>query len=73
MSKSYIELPKPDKRYKVGKIVKDEKGAYRGHPLMVIPKRAEMLANQYHDNIAYNLNPPIVISAELAVYLERKG
>ena len=70
--KLYTELPKPDKRYKVGKIVKDKKGTYRGHPLTVIPKSMEIMNNLHRDNIALTLNPPIVISAELAEHLKGK-
>lgn len=65
-----IELPKPDKRYNPGKIVKDKKGVYRGHPITVTPKRAEILNNAHIDAIKYNLNPPIIVSGELAAFLK---
>ena len=66
-----IQLPKPDKRYKVGKIVKDKHGDYRGHPLTVIPKSVEILTNSYIDNVAMQLNPPIVVSTELAELIKK--
>lgn len=67
-----IELPKSDKRYKPGKIVKDAKGKYRGHPLTVIPKTMEIINSTHHDMLKYQLNPPIVISSELADYIAPK-
>lgn len=64
-----IELPKPDKRYKVGKIVKDKKGNYRGHPTTVIPKTMDILTNIHLDNYALSLYPPKIVSHELAEYI----
>ena len=65
-----IELPKPDKRYKVGKIVKDKKGNYRGHPTTVIPKTMEILHATHIDALKYQLNPPKVVSGERADYIK---
>lgn len=60
---SEIELPKPDKRYKVGNIAKDSKGNLRGHPDTVSPKRMVVPTSA---PIHMQLNPPIIVSKELA-------
>lgn len=61
-----IKLPKPDKRYKVGKIVEDGKGNYRGHPDTVELKRMPLPPQA---PIHLQLNPPLVASRELASFL----
>lgn len=64
-----IDLPKPDKRYKVGNIAKDNKGKFRGHPdtvelrPMPLPPGAPL---------HIQLNPPLVATIELARFLNRK-
>lgn len=61
-----VELPKPDRRYKVGRIAKDSRGNYRGHPDTVELKRMPV-PPQAPLNI--QLNPPLVASKELAKFL----
>lgn len=65
-----IELPKPDKRYKVGNIAKDKHGELRGHPLTVTPSHMDMLTTLQSDFLSMQLRPPIVISRELAERLD---
>jgi hypothetical protein len=74
----YIELPKPDKRFKVGNIKKDKKGQYRGNPTTVQLQRLEPLlgelnkhVDQYHELLKLQLNPPIIIGPELASHLAK--
>lgn len=62
-------LPKPDKRYKVGKIVKDSKGVFRGHPDTVELKRMPLPPNAPPH---IQLNPPLVATIELARFLKGK-
>lgn len=57
-----ITFPRADKRYKPGKITKDTKGKFRGHPETVQLKVMDLPT----------LNPPIVISRELARHLGEK-
>ena len=64
-----IELPKSDKRYRVGHIVKDKKGAYRGHPDTVKLKRMPVPPEAPID---IQLNPPLVAIKELAIFLNRE-
>ena len=63
----YIEesvlLPKPDKRYKVGSIKLDKNGRYRGHPDTVDLKHIQIPQGA---PITMQMNPPFVISRELA-------
>lgn len=62
------ELPKSDKRYKVGFIKQDKKGRWRGNPdtvelkRMVIPSSAP---------IHMQLNPPLVMTKELAKHVAK--
>ena len=58
-----LELPKPDKRYKVGNIKKDKSGKLRGNPKTVELKRLQVPSNA---PLSMQLNPPYVISQELA-------
>jgi len=60
-----IELPKPDKRYKPGKIVRDKNGVFRGHPDSVTLKTANM-PNELQ------LNPPLIATPELAKFIEKR-
>lgn len=64
--KNYIELPKSDKRYRVGNIKTDNKGKARGNPETVELRPMPIPANA---PIEMQLNPPLVISNELAEYL----
>lgn len=65
-----VELPKPDKRYKLGRIAKDKKGKYRGHPDTVIPKVMEIPKNA---PLSMQLNPPLLADQVLVAYMEKKG
>jgi len=59
-----IEL-KSDRRYKIGN-VKKVKGVWRGHPETMELKQMEVPAG-------YILQPPMVISSELAGVLKKAG
>lgn len=61
-----IQLPKPDKRYGNGKIGKDSKGTFKGHPETVELKRMSIPANSL---LHIQLNPPLIATAELAKFL----
>ena len=65
-----IELPKPDKRYRVGNIAKDKHGELRGHPLTVTPRHMDMLTTLQSDFLSMQLQPPVVISRELGELLK---
>ena len=58
-----LELPKPDKRYKVRNIKKDKSGKLRGNPKTVELKRLQVPSNA---PLSMQLNPPYVMSQELA-------
>lgn len=64
-----IELPKADKRYKVGNIAKDRTGQLRGNPLTVTPRVMDIPKSA---PLSMQLNPPLVISNELADLLEEQ-
>lgn len=58
-----IELPRADKRYKIGAIKLDKKGRLRGHPETV---NVRFLKIPVDAPMSMQLNPPIIISAVLA-------
>ena len=72
--KKMIGLPKPDKRYKKGKIKKDNKGVYRGNPETVTPKFIDLPYELTPNDMALvsAANPPMIVSPELAKYIQRK-
>ena len=57
---------RPDKRYKLGNVVKDKKGALRGHPKTIYMER------YYADTVMLQMNPPIVISSELGAAIKKE-
>ncbi len=61
-----IELPKSDKRYRVGNIQLDKKGRYRGHPDTVELKRMPLPPEA---PLHIQLNPPLVMTADLVRHL----
>lgn len=63
-----IILPKTDKRYSPGHIAKDNKGRYRGHPDTVTPKLFIVGTDRDYPT-ASNLNPPMIVSGELANHI----
>jgi hypothetical protein len=65
-----IDLPKPDNRYKPGKIVKDKKGMYRGHSQTVELKRMTVPSEA---PAHVQLNPPLVATKELAEHLSKSS
>ncbi|RYF61360.1 MAG: hypothetical protein EOO27_02305 [Comamonadaceae bacterium] len=66
---SHIQLPKPDRRYKVGKISADSKGNLRGHPDTVTVKRMDIPATAPE---WMKLNPPMVVSEEFITSIKLK-
>lgn len=63
-----IILPKPDKRYKPGNIVKDKHGQYRGHPDTVTPKFLAVGTERNYPT-ASSLMPPVIVSKALGRHL----
>lgn len=61
-----IQLPKSDKRYGKGKIVKDSKGTFRGHPDTVELKSMSIPTSA---PLHLQLSPPLIATAELAKFL----
>ena len=66
---NHIEMPKSDKRYRIGNIAKDKNGRYRGNPATVELKRMPLPPEA---PLHMQLNPPLVASIELARHLKRR-
>ena len=68
---------KVDRRFKEGNVRKDQNGVYRGNPTTLQLKRLEPVIaelggviHRHNELIKLQLNPPIVISKELAEAIE---
>lgn len=63
-----LKLPKPDKRYNKGKIVKDKNGRWRGNSDTVELRRMSIPASA---PIEMQLNPPYIATDELADFIRQ--